>query len=305
MGLYVAVWMPEYEEWVRCATVTPTANQRDFTCELLDWGDKKNVKVENCCYLFEKFLKYPRLSRQCKLVGINPRFGDTYTEDAYDKAKSFYFGDKQNIDEPDENIELSARFFHYSLEVAYVEIRDEARPDQESGEPTTIQSHLSKNRHVHLEQDYLHNIGDGISVDDSVSQVPRKPTIRQKVSKPPNLGVPQHVHSTRETLRKHRVAINPRERERTKENYKNNISAKEKTGVDPLSQINKPLDSAKDETLKNMFYTDTTSGSGRKDWSTHRDAPKTTVGPAEALSRGTLNPPHQVTPAKRYTDQQK
>ena len=90
MGLYVAVWMPEYEEWVRCATVTPTgtstkllkkqiynfkANQRDFTCELLDWGDKKNVKVENCCYLFEKFLKYPRLSRQCKLVGINPRFG--------------------------------------------------------------------------------------------------------------------------------------------------------------------------------------------------------------------------------------
>ena len=38
MGLYVAVFMPEYGEWVRASAVTPTANQKDFTCTLIDYG---------------------------------------------------------------------------------------------------------------------------------------------------------------------------------------------------------------------------------------------------------------------------
>jgi len=31
MGLPVVVWIPGFNEWYRCATVTPTANKKDFT----------------------------------------------------------------------------------------------------------------------------------------------------------------------------------------------------------------------------------------------------------------------------------
>ena len=104
------------------------------------------------------------------------------------------------------------------------------------------------------------------------------------------------------------------------EDYKNRLSAKEKTGVDPLSQVSRSLDDAKFVSLQNAMtshhqphsYTSTSrSRTG------HRNTPQTSefnillisymltgnvfkaVGPAEALTRGTLTPPAQMTPANR------
>merc|ERR1712131_387145 len=92
MGLPVVVWLPQYNEWVRCLTVTPTANQVDFTCSLVDWGHKKNVKVENCCYMDKTFLQWPFLARECRLMGITPVFGDYFRENEWEAANDFLFG---------------------------------------------------------------------------------------------------------------------------------------------------------------------------------------------------------------------
>ena len=116
MGLFVAVFLPEYEEWVRCWTVTPTANGRDFTCTLIDFGHKKNVKVENACFLHKQFAEYPRLSRDCCLAGIKPFIGSSFSSEAVEEMKKFYFGTDGNEDDPSEEVKLA---------VCFLEMRDQ------------------------------------------------------------------------------------------------------------------------------------------------------------------------------------
>ena len=164
-----------------------------------------------------------------------------------------------------------------------MEILDPNRPNPESGEPLTIQSYLQKRRHISLEQDYLH-MTDGTSADDSVSQMNRSKNLKKNVSQPPSVPTITDYradsadHNARDRMRNNKQYC---ERRQLKENYKSNISAKEKTGVDPLSQVNIPLDVGKGHSLKGVFgpQSDTTSSistsSRRGDWTQHRDAPRT------------------------------
>ena len=41
----------------------------------MDYGNKENVQVRNCCFMHEDFVKYPKISRECKLFGVGPKFG--------------------------------------------------------------------------------------------------------------------------------------------------------------------------------------------------------------------------------------
>jgi len=172
MGLPVVVWLPQYNEWVRCLTVTPTANQVDFTCSLVDWGHKKNVKVENCCYMDKSFLQWPFLARECRLMGITPVFGEYFRENEWEAANDFLFGGHKqgpgeyNVDNPDPNIKLQCKFLRFREERAFVEVSDANRLDPNTMEPVIIQYHMKKLRLVNLEADYV-RLNDGDSMDDS------------------------------------------------------------------------------------------------------------------------------------------
>ena len=96
MGLQVVVWMDEYQEWCRAKTVTPSANQRDFTCTLSDYGHKKNVKVKDACFLHKKFAAYPDLARNCIIGGIKTYIGDKYTKEAIKAFEEFMFGERSS-----------------------------------------------------------------------------------------------------------------------------------------------------------------------------------------------------------------
>lgn len=103
-----------------------------------------------------------------------------------------------------------------------------------------------------------------------------------------------------------RDAKDPRSRQESEiglSSFQPTISAKEKTGVDPLSQVSVPLNSIKGKTniidSMNPAHskpTQTKSSIGAS-WTNHRIRPTKTVGPAETLTRGTLQPPTQVSPA--------
>jgi hypothetical protein len=41
----------------------------------MDFGTKENVKVENACYMHVDFTNYPKISRECKLYAVAPKFG--------------------------------------------------------------------------------------------------------------------------------------------------------------------------------------------------------------------------------------
>ena len=161
MGLYVAVYMEEYGEWVRAHAVTPTANQRDFTCTLIDYGMKENVKVENTCFLHQRFAGYPRLARECVLEGIRPFIGDRFKTEAINETKNFFFGVGHTEDEPSNKLQLAVNFISWRDERAYVEIVDLARPDILTNEPKTVQMVLNEKRLAKLDEQYVH-MNDGL-----------------------------------------------------------------------------------------------------------------------------------------------
>jgi len=330
MGLPVVVWLPKYGEWVRCLTVTPTANQRDFTCSLVDYGHKMNVKVDNCCYMDKSFLQWPFLARECKLMGVKPIFGDNFPPKVWEEANTFLFGGhvpgKGNhyIDNPDPNIKLFCRFLELGDERAFVEVSNGNQLDEQTVEPIVIQNHLKKLRLINLDEGYV-RLNDGTSFDDSVSQKPGQKPVH-KVQEPPvyqpdntgdGLRSPVRATHGRGGHRNNGFSRghnrNPGSQTGQKpaqkvpeglnlEDYKNRLSAKEKTGVDPLSQVSRSLDDAKYVSMKDAMtshHQPQSYTSSSRSRTGHRNTPQTTVGPAEALTRGTLTPPAQMTPANR------
>ena len=116
MGLKVVVWMPEYQQWCRANTVTPSANQRDFTCTLSDYGHKKNVKVKNACFLHKKFAAFPDLARNCIIDGIMPYMGASYSREAIQSYEEFMFGPKSrgfSEDNPDPQKRMAVSFIDW------------------------------------------------------------------------------------------------------------------------------------------------------------------------------------------------
>ena len=168
MGLYVCVYMHEYDEWVRAHAVTPTANQRDFTCTLVDYGHKKNVKVEDTCFLHTKFAAYPRLARECILEGIRPFIGDKFKPPAIAETRKFFFGEKGSEDDPSSSIQLAVNFLSWRDERAYVEIIDLNRPDVSTNEAKTVQIWLNEKRMVKLDERYVH-MNDGLRLGNTLN----------------------------------------------------------------------------------------------------------------------------------------
>lgn len=100
--------------------MTPTANQKDFTVSLMDYGQKENVKVENCCFMHEDLTQFPKVARECKLFCVQPKFGDAFTSEAYTDAEKFFF--ESPIDRLP--FKLYCDFYQYNEARAFVVLRN-------------------------------------------------------------------------------------------------------------------------------------------------------------------------------------
>lgn len=309
MGLPVVVWMPSFKEWYRCSTVTPTANKKDFTVQLMDFGNKENVKVENCCFMHEDLVHYPKISRECKLFGVLPKFGDSFTKEAYNDTHAFFFDRKSQ-----QPLHLHASFVQMTEGRAFIILQNKLI-ENDHGEPLTIQHYLNKRKHIKLDATF-HILTEG-SLDDSVSQNPNiLKDYRPKDYRKTRTNAKQPITCSGDQMRQNGVsredprrdAKDPRSRQESEyglASFQPTISAKEKTGVDPLSQVSMPLNKIKGQIdilqTEGMNPSHPNASRVRSSisgsWTDHKNRPLKTVGPAETLTRGTLQPPTQVSPA--------
>ncbi|CBY17891.1 unnamed protein product [Oikopleura dioica] len=317
MGLPIVVWNHQYQEWARAHCVTPTANGKDLTIHYTDYGDSDNVKVKDACFLDSRFTQYPAFARGCKLFGVKPMLNNRskYQEDLKkhcweffhckhnDRMKRATFDDDRNTGNY-EPIPIDFNFYQMDAEDTIVFVIPhhtvlKSKTDSRNG--LTVQEHLQEKKivkcnDVNLQLAIQGNKNDSVSQSVNPSRPPQMKSKTIKKSKARTLTAPKNNPTS--NLRNEGELISSRN---GLDQFAPATSAKEKTGADPLAQTTIPLESVKHarHVLKLTEESAPKKGTGLNWWNKERADRPRTAGPAEQLTRGTLQPPSQHAPAHR------
>jgi len=163
----------------------------------------------------------------------------------------------------------------------------------------TVQEHLQEKKIVKCNDINLQLAIQG-NKNDSVSQSvnpSRPPQMRSKTTKKTKSSKARTLAPT-SNLRNEGELIASRN---GLDQFAPATSAKEKTGADPLAQTTIPLESVKNsrDVLTLTEENAPKKGTGLNWWNKERADRPRTAGPAEQLTRGTLQPPSQHAPAHR------
>jgi len=316
MGLPIVVWNEQYQEWARAHCVTPTANGKDLTIQYTDYGDSDNVKVKDACFLDSSFTKYPAFARGCKLFGVKPMLNNKakYQEDLKRHCWEFFHCKhddrmKRATFDEDRNsgnfvpIPIDFNFYQMDAEDTIVFViphHTVLKSSTDSRNGLTVQEYLQQKKivkcnDVNLQLAIIGNKNDSVSQSVNVS---RPIPLKSKTTKKSKARTLTPKNNPTSNLRNEGELISSRN---GLDQFAPATSAKEKTGADPLAQTTIPL-----ESVKNARHVLTLSeesvpkkGTGLNWWHKDRADRPRTAGPAEQLTRGTLQPPSQHAPAHR------
>ncbi|CAG5113924.1 Oidioi.mRNA.OKI2018_I69.chr2.g8014.t1.cds [Oikopleura dioica] len=311
MGLPIVVWNKNYNEWCRAHCVTPTANDKDLTICYTDYGESDQVKVHDCFFLHESFTKYPELSRTCKLYGEKQNY---FSQTQLKEKTSWEFFHCKNDGATQATFDGDKKaltFSQFKINFSFVEMGDKDAIAFVIPYHPVLKSQWDSRNFLTLQEEMIHKklikanvvqlqLAIRGNLQDSVSNLPgtKPPTRRQRGTRPkitgPNMTAPRANQATV------RAEGEPITSKNGVSNFTPATSAKEKTGADPLAQSTIPLDSVKDaEELPIMGFDENVprARNPKMNWTAAQRERSKTAGPAEALTRGTLQPPSQNAPA--------